>query len=101
MELKSVPEQRRTAREHILILAYEKYQRDHEEIQELRMSRDNSRSVLLNSLTFGMSSCITVELAPRREPTQHHCNKLPHIYTRVLASYRKTLDLRYAILIIS
>lgn len=47
MQLKCIPEQRRTAREHILILAYEKYQRDREEIQELRMSRDNSRSVLL------------------------------------------------------
>ncbi|KAG0616571.1 hypothetical protein M758_5G126000 [Ceratodon purpureus] len=44
MELKSIPEQRRTAREHILIMAYEKYQYCREEIQELRMSRDTSRS---------------------------------------------------------
>jgi hypothetical protein len=48
MELKSIPEQRRTAREHILIMAYEKYQCCREEIQELRMSRDISRSVLSN-----------------------------------------------------
>lgn len=50
MELKSIPEQRRTAREHILILAYEKFLRDREEIQELRISRDTSRSVLSNYL---------------------------------------------------
>jgi hypothetical protein len=46
MGLKSIPEQRRTAREHILILAYEKFLRDREEIQDLRMSRDTSREAL-------------------------------------------------------
>ena len=46
MELKSIPEHQRTARECILIMAYEKYQSCHQEIQELRMSRDTSRYVL-------------------------------------------------------
>jgi len=50
MELKSIPEQRRTAREHILILVHDKFLRDREEIQELRISRDTSRSVLSNYL---------------------------------------------------
>jgi len=77
MELKSIPEKRRTAREHILILAYEKHQRDHEEIQELRMSRDNSRSVLWNYLIWYIK--LYRRRARSKARTWYHGNMLAYI----------------------
>jgi hypothetical protein len=45
LELKAIPEEQRSAREHILMLAFEKFYKDREEMEALRKSRDTSRFV--------------------------------------------------------
>jgi len=46
LELRGIPEECRTARDHILLLAFEKFYKYREEIEELRRSRDSSREAL-------------------------------------------------------
>ncbi len=57
LELRGIPEECRTARDHILLLAFEKFYKYREEIEELRRTRDSSRFVFFSSfLCIGNSA---------------------------------------------